>query len=172
MGEPLRQVGAVLEASAAHEGRTGRDHLRVLCRAAGLPPGRGDEVLAVVGLATVANRQVREYSLGMRQRLGVAAALLGDPPVLMFDEPFNGMDPEGIVWLRGFLRSLAAQGRTVLVASHLMRELQNAADHVIVVGRGRVIADSPVAGLVGRWGSLEAAYLSLTSDAVDYRGQA
>ena len=107
----------------------------------------------------------------MRQRLGVAAALLGDPPVLMFDEPFNGMDPEGIVWLRGFLRSLAAQGRTVLVASHLMRELQDTADHVIVVGHGRVIADSPVSGLVGRWGSLEDAYLELTRDAVDYRGQ-
>jgi ABC-2 type transport system ATP-binding protein len=169
---PLLHVGSLLDAGALQPGRRARDHLRWLALSQGLPARRAVEVLELTGLAAVAGRRAGGYSLGMRQRLGVAAALLGDPPVLMFDEPFNGMDPEGIVWLRGFLRSLAAQGRTVLVASHLMRELQDAADHVIVVGHGRVIADSPVAGLVGRWGSLEDAYLELTKDAVDYRGQA
>ena len=168
---PLLHVGSLLDAGALQPGRRARDHLRWLALSQGLPARRAGEVLELTGLAAVAGRRAGGYSLGMRQRLGVAAALLGDPPVLMFDEPFNGMDPEGIVWLRGFLRSLAARGRTVLVASHLMRELQDAADHVIVVGHGRVIADSPVAGLVGRWGSLEDAYLSLTKDAVDYRGR-
>jgi ABC-2 type transport system ATP-binding protein len=168
---PLLHVGSLLDAGALQPSRRARDHLRWLALSQQLPTRRVGEVLQLTGLAAVAGRRAGGYSLGMRQRLGVAAALLGDPPVLMFDEPFNGMDPEGIVWLRGFLRSLAAQGRTVLVASHLMRELQDAADHMIVVGHGRVIADSPVAGLVGRWGSLEDAYLSLTSDAVDYRGQ-
>jgi ABC-2 type transport system ATP-binding protein len=169
---PLLHVGSLLDAGALQPGRPARDHLRWLALSQGLPSRRAAEVLELTGLAAVAGRRAGGYSLGMRQRLGVAAALLGDPPALMFDEPFNGMDPEGIVWLRGFLRSLATQGRTVLVASHLMRELQDAADHVIVVGHGRVIADSPVAGLVGRWGSLEDAYLELTRDAVDYRGQA
>jgi ABC-2 type transport system ATP-binding protein len=168
---PLLHVGSLLDAGALQPSRRARDHLRWLALSQQLPTRRVSEVLQLTGLAAVAGRRAGGYSLGMRQRLGVAAALLGDPPVLMFDEPFNGMDPEGIVWLRGFLRSLAAQGRTVLVASHLMRELQDVADHVIVVGHGRVIADSPVAGLVRRWGSLEDAYLSLTSDAVDYRGQ-
>ena len=157
---PLLHVGSLLDAGALQPSRRARDHLRWLALSQQLPTRRVGEVLQLTGLAAVAGRRAGGYSLGMRQRLGVAAALLGDPPVLMFDEPFNGMDPEGIVWLRGFLRSLAAQGRTVLVASHLMRELQDAADHVIVVGHGRVIADSPVAGLVGRWGSLEDAYLS------------
>ena len=169
--DPLRHVGSLLDAGALQPSRRARDHLRWLAFSQQLPARRVGEVLEFTGLAAVAGRRAGGYSLGMRQRLGVAAALLGDPPVLMFDEPFNGMDPEGIVWLRGFLRSLAAQGRTVLVASHLMRELQDVADHVIVVGHGRVIADSPVAGLVGRWGSLEDAYLELTRDAVDYRGQ-
>ena len=169
--DPLRHVGSLLDAGALQPSRRARDHLRWLALSQQLPARRVGEVLELTGLAAVARRRAGGYSLGMRQRLGVAAALLGDPPVLMFDEPFNGMDPEGIVWLRGFLRSLAAQGRTVLVASHLMRELQDAADHVIVVGHGRVIADSPVAGLVARWGSLEDAYLELTRDAVDYRGQ-
>ena len=169
--DPLRHVGSLLDAGALQPSRRARDHLRWLALSQQLPARRVGEVLELTGLAAVARRRAGGYSLGMRQRLGVAAALLGDPPVLMFDEPFNGMDPEGIVWLRGFLRSLAAQGRTVLVASHLMRELQDAAGHVIVVGHGRVIADSPVAGLVARWGSLEDAYLELTRDAVDYRGQ-
>ena len=169
--DPLRHVGSLLDAGALQPSRRARDHLRWLALSQQLPARRVGEVLELTGLAAVAGRRAGGYSLGMRQRLGVAAALLGDPPVLLFDEPFNGMDPEGIVWLRGFLRSLAAQGRTVLVASHLMRELQDAAGHVIVVGHGRVIADSPVAGLVARWGSLEDAYLELTRDAVDYRGQ-
>jgi ABC-2 type transport system ATP-binding protein len=169
--DPLRHVGSLLDAGALQPGRRARDHLRWLALSQQLPARRVGEVLELTGLAAVAGRRAGGYSLGMRQRLGVAAALLGDPPVLMFDEPFNGMDPEGIVWLRGFLRSLAAQGRTVLVASHLMRELQDAADHVVVVGHGRVIADSPVSGLVAHWGSLEDAYLELTRDAVDYRGQ-
>jgi ABC-2 type transport system ATP-binding protein len=168
---PLSHVGALLDAGALQPSRSARNHLLWLAHSQGLGARRVDEVITQTGLASAARRKAGGYSLGMRQRLGIAAALLGDPPVLMFDEPFNGMDPEGIVWLRGFLRSLAAQGRTVLVASHLMRELQDAADHVIVVGHGRVIADSPVAGLVARWGSLEDAYLSLTKDAVDYRGQ-
>ena len=150
--DPLRHVGSLLDAGALQPSRRARDHLRWLALSQQLPARRVGEVLELTGLAAVAGRRAGGYSLGMRQRLGVAAALLGDPPVLMFDEPFNGMDPEGIVWLRGFLRSLAAQGRTVLVASHLMRELQDVADHVIVVGHGRVIADSPVAGLVGALG--------------------
>jgi ABC-2 type transport system ATP-binding protein len=167
---PLLHAGSLLDAGALQPSRTARNHLRWLALSQGLPPRRAGEVLEITGLASVANRRAGGYSLGMRQRLGVAAALLGDPPVLMFDEPFNGMDPEGIVWLRGFLRSLAGQGRTVLVASHLMSELQEAADHVIVVGRGRVIADAPLPALLRRWRSLEAAYLELTRDEVDYRG--
>jgi ABC-2 type transport system ATP-binding protein len=168
---PLRHVGSLLDASALQPSRSARAHLRWLACSQGLPARRVGEVLSLTGLEAVAGRRAGGYSLGMRQRLGVAAALLGDPPVLMFDEPFNGMDPEGIVWLRGFLRSLAAQGRTVLVASHLMSELQEAADHVIIVGRGRVLVDSPVAALLARWRSLENAYLALTKDDVDYRGK-
>jgi ABC-2 type transport system ATP-binding protein len=168
---PLRQVGSLLDASALQPSRTALAHLRWLARSQALPARRVGEVLSLTGLEAVAGQRAGGYSLGMRQRLGVAAALLGDPPVLMFDEPFNGMDPEGIVWLRGFLRSLAADGRTVLVASHLMSELQEAADHVVIVGRGRVVTDSPVTALVARWRSLENAYLTLTKDDVDYRGQ-
>jgi ABC-2 type transport system ATP-binding protein len=168
---PLRHAGSLLDAGALQPSRTARAHLRWLACSQGLPAARVSEVLELTGLSAVGGRRAGGYSLGMRQRLGVAAALLGDPPVLMFDEPFNGMDPEGIVWLRGFLRSLAAQGRTVLVASHLMSELQEAADHVIIVGRGRVVTDSPVAELLARWGSLENAYLTLTKDDVDYRGK-
>ena len=168
---PLRHVGSLLDAGALQPGRSARAHLRWLALSQGLPARRVGEVLELTGLGSVAGRRAGGFSLGMRQRLGVAAAMLGDPAVVMFDEPFNGMDPEGIVWLRGFLQSLAAQGRTVLVASHLMRELQDVAGHVVVVGRGRVIADSSVADLVGRWGSVEAAYLALTKDAVEYRGR-
>ena len=167
---PLRHAGALLDAGAVQPGRTARNHLRWLALSQRLPARRADEVLELTGLLTVARRKAGGYSLGMRQRLGIAAALLGDPPVLMFDEPFNGMDPEGIVWLRTFLRTLAGQGRTVLVASHLMRELQDAADHVIIVGRGRVVADGPVGSLLTRWRSLEDAYLELTSGVAEYRG--
>jgi len=145
---PLSQVGALLDASAMHPARTGRNHLLWLAHSQGLGRRRVDEVGGQVGLTTAIGRSAGGYSLGMRQRLGIAAALLGDPPVLMLDEPFNGMDPEGIVWMRGFLRYLAGQGRAVLVSSHLMSELQDTADHVVVVGRGRVIADTSVADLV------------------------
>ena len=135
--KPLRHVGSLLDAGALQPARSARGHLLWLARSQDLPARRVGEVLELTGLTAVAGRRAGGFSLGMRQRLGIAAAMLGDPPVLMFDEPFNGMDPEGIVWLRGLLRSLAAQGRTVLVASHLMSELQEAADHVIIVGRGQ-----------------------------------
>jgi ABC-2 type transport system ATP-binding protein len=145
---PLRQVGSLLDAGALQPGRTARNHLLWLAHSQGLSAGRVDEVLEQAGLRQVARRRAGGFSLGMRQRLGIAAAMLGDPPVLLFDEPFNGMDPEGIVWMRGFLRSLAAGGRAVLVSSHLMSELQDTADHLVVVGRGRVIADASIGELI------------------------
>jgi ABC-2 type transport system ATP-binding protein len=145
---PLSHVGALLDASALQPSRTGRNHLLWMAHSQGLTAARVDEVIELVGLETVARRKAGGYSLGMRQRLGIAAALLGDPPVLMLDEPINGLDPEGIVWMRGFLRALAAEGRAVLVSSHLMSELQDTADHLIVIGRGRLIADVSVADLL------------------------
>jgi ABC-2 type transport system ATP-binding protein len=145
---PLRRVGALLDAAALQPSRTARNHLLWLAHSQGLDARRVDEVIGQAGLEAVAKRKAGGYSLGMRQRLGIAAALLGDPPVLMMDEPFNGMDPEGIVWMRGFLRALAAEGRAVLVSSHLMSELQDTADHLVVVGRGRVIADTSVKNLI------------------------
>jgi ABC-2 type transport system ATP-binding protein len=145
---PLTQVGALLDAAALQPSRTARNHLLWLAHSQGLLARRVDEVLAQAGLETAARRKAGGYSLGMRQRLGIAAALLGDPPVLMLDEPFNGMDPEGVVWMRGFLAALAAQGRAVLVSSHLMSELQEAAGHLVIVGRGKVIADTSVADLI------------------------
>jgi ABC-2 type transport system ATP-binding protein len=141
-------VGALLDAAALQPSRTGRNHLLWLAHSQGLGARRVDEVIALAGLQTAARRKAGGYSLGMRQRLGIAAALLGDPPALMFDEPFNGMDPEGIMWMRGFLASLAAEGRAVLVSSHLMSELQDTAGHVVIVGRGKVIADTSVADLL------------------------
>ena len=146
--DPLTHVGALLDAAALQPSRTGRNHLLWLAHSQGLGARRVDEVIALAGLQTAARRKAGGYSLGMRQRLGIAAALLGDPPVLMFDEPFNGMDPEGIVWMRGFLASLAAEGRVVLVSSHLMSELQDSAGRVVIVGRGKVIADASVADLL------------------------
>jgi len=145
---PLTHLGSLIDASALQPSRSARGHLLWLARSQRLSSARVDEVIGRSGLATVIRRRAGGYSLGMRQRLGIAAALLGDPPVLMLDEPFNGMDPEGIVWMRGFLRSLAAEGRAVLVSSHLMSELQDTADHLVVVGRGRVIADTPVTDLI------------------------
>jgi ABC-2 type transport system ATP-binding protein len=145
---PLTQVGALLDAAALQPSRTARNHLLWLAHSQGLSARRVDEVIALAGLQTAARRKAGGYSLGMRQRLGIAAAMLGDPPALMFDEPFNGMDPEGIVWMRGFLASLAAEGRAVLVSSHLMSELQDTAGHVVIVGRGKVIADTSVADLL------------------------
>jgi ABC-2 type transport system ATP-binding protein len=145
---PLGHVGMLLDAGALQPSRSARNHLLWLAHSQGLKASRVDEVIARAGLESAARRKAGGYSLGMRQRLGIAAALLGDPPVLIFDEPFNGMDPEGIVWMKGFLRSLAAQGRAVLVSSHLMGELQDTAGHLVVVGRGKVIADTSVADLV------------------------
>jgi ABC-2 type transport system ATP-binding protein len=145
---PLTLIGSLLDASALQPGRTGRNHLLWLARSQGLPGSRADAVLAQVGLEKAARRRAGGYSLGMRQRLGIAAALLGDPPILMLDEPFNGMDPEGIIWMRGFLAALAAQGRAVLVSSHLMSELQDTAGRLVIAGRGKVIADTPVADLL------------------------
>lgn len=145
---PLREVGALLETSGFHPGRRGRDHLLWLVRSNGLDPRRVDEVLRLVGLEGAGHRRVGGYSLGMRQRLRLAAALLGDPGVLLLDEPVNGLDPEGMRWIRGLLRSLAAEGRTVLVSSHLMSELEGTADHLIVIARGRLVADAPVAELL------------------------
>ncbi|WP_238008956.1 ATP-binding cassette domain-containing protein [Dactylosporangium sp. AC04546] len=146
--EPARTVGALLDAEAVHSGRRALDHLLWMARYNGISRSRVSAVLDQVGLAAVARKRVGGFSLGMRQRLGIAGALLGDPPVLILDEPVNGLDPEGIQWIRGFLRSLAAEGRTVLVSSHLMGELQDTADHLIVIGRGRLLADTSVAELL------------------------
>jgi ABC-2 type transport system ATP-binding protein len=145
---PLSHLGSLIDAAALQPSRSGRNHLLWLAYSQGFSARRVDQVIELVGLGGAARRKAGGYSLGMRQRLGIAAALLGDPPVLMFDEPFNGMDPEGIVWMRGFLRSLASQGRAVLVSSHLMSEMEDTADHLIVVGRGLVIADASVAELI------------------------
>jgi ABC-2 type transport system ATP-binding protein len=145
---PLTHVGSLLDAGALQPSRSGRNHLLWLAHSQGIKADRVDEVIALAGLEPAARRKAGGYSLGMRQRLGIAAALLGDPPVLIFDEPYNGMDPEGIVWMKSFLRSLAAQGRAVLVSSHLMSELEDTAGHLVIVGRGRVIADTSVAGLI------------------------
>jgi ABC-2 type transport system ATP-binding protein len=145
---PLSRVGSLIDAGALHPSRTARNHLLWLAYSQGLPARRVDEALADAGLQAVVGRKAGGFSLGMRQRLGIAASLLGDPPVLILDEPFNGMDPEGIVWLRGFLRSLAAEGRALLVSSHLMSEVQDAATHLVVIGRGRLVADTSVAELI------------------------
>ncbi|MGI8679055.1 MAG: ABC transporter ATP-binding protein [Jatrophihabitans sp.] len=139
LGNPSQAVGAALESSSFHPARTARNHLRIMCAVAGLPDQRADEVLALVGLAEAARRKVRGYSMGMRQRLGLAQALLGDPAVLILDEPANGLDPEGIRWLRGMLRALADQGRTVLVSSHQLNEVQEIADRVVILNRGRLV---------------------------------
>jgi ABC-2 type transport system ATP-binding protein len=145
---PLTHVGSLLDAGALQPSRSARNHLLWLAHSQGLTAGRVDQVIAAAGLESAARRKAGGYSLGMRQRLGIAAALLGDPAVLIFDEPFNGMDPEGIVWMKGFLRELGAQGRAVLVSSHLMSELEGTAGHLVVVGRGKVIADTSVADLI------------------------
>ena len=145
---PLSHVGSLLDAAALQPSRSARNHLLWLAHSQGLSGRRVDQVLADAGLTGVARRRAGGYSLGMRQRLGIAAAMLADPPVLMLDEPFNGLDPEGIVWMRGYLRALAAEGRAVLVSSHLMSELQDSATHLVVIGRGRLVADTSVAELI------------------------
>jgi ABC-2 type transport system ATP-binding protein len=147
---PMHEVGAQLDAKAVHGGRSARSHLLCLAQTNGIPRRRVDEVLGVVGLTNVAGKRSRGFSLGMSQRLGIAAALLGDPEILMFDEPVNGLDPEGILWIRTLMRALAAEGRTVFVSSHLMSEMENTADHVVVIGRGRLIADCAMAEFIAR----------------------
>jgi ABC-2 type transport system ATP-binding protein len=146
--QPLRQVGAVLEASSAHKGRTGRNHLRAICAAAGYPASRADEVLELVGFTPAARRKFKGYSLGMRQRLGIAQAMLGDPRVLILDEPANGLDPEGIRWMRTLLKRIADEGRTVLVSSHLLSEMEMLADNVLIIANGRLIVHDSVNAVV------------------------
>jgi ABC-2 type transport system ATP-binding protein len=147
LADPIRHVGALLDASGFHPGRSARNHLRVVATAAGLPAARADQVLAQVGLADVAGRRVGTFSLGMRQRLGLATALLGDPQVLVLDEPANGLDPEGVHWLRGLLRHLADQGRTVLVSSHVLAEIAQTVDQVVIIAAGRLVTQSTLAAL-------------------------
>jgi ABC-2 type transport system ATP-binding protein len=165
---PLREVGALLEAKAFHPGRTARAHLAALAASNAIGGRRVDEVLAITGLEKAADRRAGKFSLGMAQRLGIASALLGDPGVLLLDEPVNGLDPEGIRWIRNLLRHLAAQGRTVLVSSHLISEMAHTADALIVVGQGRLLAQTTVARLSARSGSLEEAFFQLTDGVTDY----
>ena len=152
LARPALRIGAVLEATDFHPGRSGRDHLRMLGQAVDVPDSRADEVLRLVELGDAARRRVKGYSLGMRQRLGLAAALLGDPELLILDEPANGLDPEGVRWLRDFLRSLASEGRTVLVSSHVLAEVAQTVDQVLIINRGRLVVESPLAELTARAG--------------------
>ena len=167
---PLREVGALLDAKAVHPGRRVRTHLVAMARSNSIPVARVDEVLERVGLAGVARRRAGSLSLGMSQRLGIAGVLLGDPRVMLFDEPVNGLDPDGVMWIRKLLRSLAAEGRTVLVSSHLMSEMQQTADHLVVMGRGRLLADAPMSAFLAGHQSLEEAYFRLTASSVEYSG--
>ena len=164
--QPTRQVGAVLESNDFHPGRSGRDHLRIVATAAGLADSRADEVLETVGLTKAASRAVKTYSLGMRQRLGIAAALLGEPELLVLDEPANGMDPAGVQWLRLMLRRFAQDGGTVLVSSHLLAEVAQTVDRVLIISGGHLVADAAVDELAGNGQSLEDVYLELTAEAV------
>jgi ABC-2 type transport system ATP-binding protein len=150
---PIRQVGAILEASGAHRGRNGLNHLRMLCDAAGLPVSRADDVMEMVGLTPAARRKFKGYSLGMRQRLGIAAAMLGDPQVLILDEPANGLDPEGIRWMRDLLKGLADQGRTVLVSSHLLSEMEILADDLVIIAAGKLVRQGTVAQIIDSMGT-------------------
>ncbi|MFI2366997.1 ABC transporter ATP-binding protein [Streptomyces sp. NPDC018833] len=151
LDEPMRHVGALLDAQAAHAARTARDHLRILAAAGRIPAARVDDVLERTGIASVARRRIRTFSLGMRQRLGIAAALLGDPAVIVLDEPSNGLDPQGIIWIRELMGDMAREGRTVLVSSHLMGETASFADHLVVLGRGRLLADTGMREFVDAW---------------------
>ena len=160
---PSRDAGVVLEAAGFHPGRSGRDHLRVYCTADGYPLRRADEVLEITRLAAAGRRKVRGYSLGMRQRLALATALLGDPAALILDEPANGLDPEGTAWLRGLLRDYARSGRTVLYSSHALGEVEQLADHVVIVSNGRLVHHGTLAGLTGGQGGLEERFLALPS---------
>jgi ABC-2 type transport system ATP-binding protein len=168
---PLREVGALLEVSgskAFHPGRTARAHLAALAASNDIPRRRVNDVLEVTGLEKAADRRAGKFSLGMAQRLGIAAALLGDPAVLLLDEPVNGLDPEGIRWIRNLLKSLAAQGRTVLISSHLISEVAQTADHLVVIGQGRLLAQTTVAELSARGHSLEEAFFQLTEGSTEY----
>jgi ABC-2 type transport system ATP-binding protein len=169
---PLREVGALLDANAFHPGRSAFHHLLALAQTNAIPRSRVDEVLALVGLSGVAHKRAGTFSLGMGQRLGIAVALLGDPGVLLFDEPVNGLDPDGIIWVRTLLKRLASEGRTVFMSSHLISEMAMTADRIVVIGRGRLIAETTVDGLIAGTGtaSLEDAYLELTRTSVEYRG--
>jgi len=164
---PLREVGALLEAKAFHPGRTARAHLTALAASNAIPERRVGEVLGITGLEKAAGRRAGKFSLGMSQRLGIAAALLGDPAVLLLDEPVNGLDPEGIRWIRNLLKNLAAQGRTVLVSSHLISEVAQTADRLIVIGQGRLLAQTTVTELSAR-SSLEEAFFALTEGSTEY----
>lgn len=177
---PLHEVGALLEAKAVHPGRSAQNHLRAIAATHRIGTARVKEVIGMTGLESVAHKRVGGFSLGMGQRLGIATALLGDPSVLVLDEPINGLDPEGVIWVRELVRRLAKEGRTVLLSSHLMSEMEQTADHLVVVGRGRVIADAPLAQLLADHareanaagkpaaGTLEEAYLALTRDQTEY----
>ncbi|MFQ6170586.1 ATP-binding cassette domain-containing protein [Oryzobacter sp. R7] len=173
---PLREVGALLDAGAMHPGRTGRAHLRIGARSNGIPPSRVEEVIEQVGLAGADRRRIRTYSLGMRQRLGIAAALLGDPGILLFDEPVNGLDLDGVRWIRSLFRGFADEGRTVLVSSHLMSEMQLIADRVVIIGQGRLIADATVGevlrGLGGRRVRVRTPEAARLADALESRAVA
>jgi ABC-2 type transport system ATP-binding protein len=164
LATPLRTVGALLEAKSVHTGRSARNHLLFLAQTQGLPSRRVDAMLDLVGLRPVANRRAGSFSLGMSQRLGVAAALLGDPEVLLLDEPVNGLDPEGVLWIRNLMKHLASQGKTVLVSSHLMNEMAVTADHLIVIGRGRLLADAPTEEVVARGSRQSVRVLTPTPD--------
>jgi len=167
---PLREVGTLLDARSAHRSRRAVDHLRTVAATHGFPAMRIDEVIGLTGLESAARVKAGKFSLGMGQRLGIAVALLGDPHTLILDEPVNGLDPEGVTWIRGLLSGLAAEGRTVFLSSHLLSELALVADHVVVIGRGELIADAPIAELTSDAGrTLEEAYIALTGDAVEYR---
>jgi ABC-2 type transport system ATP-binding protein len=165
LDQPARRVGAVLESSDFHPGRSGRDHLRVLALAVEISPSRVEEVLGLVELKTAADRRVRTYSLGMRQRLGLAAALLGDPELLVLDEPANGLDPAGVHWLRRFLRWFAEEGHTVLISSHMLAETAQTVDDVVIIDRGRRLASGPLHELTGGGRTLEDVFLELTRGA-------
>jgi len=163
---PLTEVGTLLDAKAVHTGRSARNHLRAMAATHGIPLSRVDEVLEITGIASVARKRAGGFSLGMGQRLGIASAILGDPTTLILDEPVNGLDPEGVRWVRDFVRSYAAAGRTVLLSSHLMSEMALTADHLIVLGRGRVLADASVAELVAAWTKEDVAVETPNPDAL------
>jgi ABC-2 type transport system ATP-binding protein len=166
---PLREVGALLEAHTFHPGRSARNHLLALAASNAIAASRVDEVLGAVGLSSVAGQRAGGFSLGMGQRLGIAAALLGDPGVLLFDEPVNGLDPEGVRWVRNLLRSLAAEGRAVFVSSHLIGEMAVTADRLVVIGQGRLLADASVAEVTALGGSLEEAFFELTGSSAQFQ---